>query len=265
MRRFTTVAINAEAGSREYYAELMPGDHSLKKVDAMKNARSIVLIPIGIVFVVLAGMAVYDRAGVRVLNAPHIDPLQVNSVEFQFGSILLDAPEDRVAITDPQTIKVFAEAMDHRFINTRITMREQMLMDTSDYIYFQGKNGMIFSDRFCARYARDCWGSDFESALHHLSEFEATNLHNTLRAESGKIRCIICGTRAYTDPQAIGVIVQGLCSVDSRCFDYTALGISIMPFDLKYRDGTTRRIVLVFNPLSRARVVPSALLNLKFG
>ncbi len=219
----------------------------------MKQVWVSIGIALCVAVIMLAGKALYDRAGYEPLEAPHIDPSHVASVQL---ICTYDRDEDchdvLVTATDPKSIGLFTAAMDNRRRNTRVTIEGPRHDETdwdSDLIIFSERNGAVLSFKVTLPAAKDCYGPDFVAALNRLSEFEVSDLRNTLRAESGNIRRIVVNkAEILSDPKSVAAAVHCLESIDKRWFDYTAQDYELTSYEIEFRGGSMKNVITVISP-----------------
>ena len=101
---------------------------------------------------------------------------------------------------------------------------------------------------------KDCYGPAFFSALGELSQHQADRLRQKVRAVAAQVVAIRVNERVVRDPRTVKQLLQELQQLDGRVFNFTELEKESVGVELRLRDGSESRwVLLIPTALMKAR------------
>jgi hypothetical protein len=102
--------------------------------------------------------------------------------------------------------------------------------------------------------AENCFGPAFFSALGELSQHQADRLRQKVRAVAAQVVAIRVNERVVRDPRTVKQLLQELQQLDGRVFNFTELEKESVGVELRLRDGSVSRwVLLIPTALMKAR------------
>jgi hypothetical protein len=194
--------------------------------------------------------------------ASSINPDDVECLKFggpQMGGFI---GYDPIIVYDRRLIRRFIDALKQAAVPAGTTQlhlnRVNQLM-----VCFKRKGKRAREPEFFNFFPPDpvsSFGPDFIRALGELSQHQADRLRQKVRAVGAQVVAIRVNERIVRDPRTVRQLLQELQQLDERVFNFTELEKESVVVELRLRDGSVSRWVLLI-PTALMKARPAAPLS----
>jgi len=191
------------------------------------------------------------RARAATINPDDVECLKFGGV--QMGGFI---GYDPLIVYDRRLIRRFIDALKQAAVPAGTTQlhlnRVNQLM-----VCFKRKGKRAREPEFFNFFPPDpvsSFGPDFIRALGELSQHQADRLRQKVRAVAAQVVAIRVNERIVRDPRTVRQLLQELQQLDGRVFNFTELEKESVGVELRLRDGSESRwVLLIPTALMKAR------------